>query len=579
MSLVKNLLRRRTETGNELSITPRIEERSGTPGAGLSLTAFLGWSMEGGDPTASGEIVNAATALQNATVQTCVRVISDGVSTLPCKLYQNDGTGRKQLFTPLSRMLLSCPNDEMTAITFWSCLTASLALTGNCFAEIERNGAGQPVALWPLNPNLTHARRDMSTNSLYYETTDGLGMGNSTPRKINSQNMFHVPLFSWDGVEGFSPIRLARQGIGLAKASENFGARFFGNGSRPSGLLTPTDVNISPEAMESARRTWQETQSGTKQGSTAVLPGDWKYTPLSISPEDSQFIQVRQFQRQEICAIFGVPVSKAGDTSKSSKASSEQEALSFVTDTLQPYFSRLEAEICRKLINDPSVFAQFDFSERLRTDIKSTYDAIGVGRQWGILTANDAREMLGMNLLPDDVGDILWAPVNMQNAELLLATESIQDQPVGTKPPVEPNTQLALPAPQAETKMLGKYTTSFVSVFRDGYQRLANRQKRDVDAVQQVLGPVLRSIAQLSLSDALEQHGLDKVSDEIETADIVNLTCRNICKRMEGVTATNCEESAQKEFIKSIRAIYINTHKEIAAAVAASQLSEETDAE
>ncbi len=543
-----------------------LGELRSSPSQGMGLAAFLSWAM-GGEPTASGEVITPFTALQQLTVYSCVRIISESVSSLPCKVYQRAGKSRNELLdSPIAHLVGVSPNEEMSAVTFWDSLCGALALTGNCYAEIQRDKAGRPVAIWPLNPTLTTPQRDRN-GILYYETSDGMSANSKSPegmsgsvRIIKSEDMFHVPLFCFDGLKGLSPIGLARQGIGLARAAELFGARFFGNGAKPGGILSPTSPDIGEEEMEASRKTWLETQSGSKQGSIAVLPGDWKYTPLSISPEDSQFIQVRGFQRTELAALFRVPPSMVGDVSKQSKASAEQEALAFVTDTLRPYLARIESEILRKLLPaKASMFAEFDVSERLRADFKTSMDGFAVARQWGFYNANMVLEDMGKNPI-GPIGDVFWVPVNMQNAERLLDTESIQDQPVGAPSPVE-------------RKMLGKYTSAYLAIFRDAFGRLVHRDKRDASTVQTLLGPVLRSITESAITETAKSYELDSV-DALKIDDYVEVACRSILKRSGTFTEQNTDQTAQAEFVRALRSIHINVNRDIAAAVAEAQLQD-----
>lgn len=548
------------------------ELRSTTPGPGMGIAAFLSWAL-GGEPTESGEPITSATALQQVTVYACVRVISESVATLPLRVYQRDGKSR--LESPdhaLSYLLGVEPNDEMSAVTFWDALTGALALTGNCYAEIQRRGSSDVVALWPLNPNLTTPKRD-AKGVLYYETTDGMsgnsaggGFATTTPRRIAAENMYHVPLFCFDGLKGISPIGLARQGIGLARAAELFGARFFGNGARAGGVLTAPE-DIGDEELQAARKSWLETQGGKKQGSTAVLPGgEWKYTPITISPQDSQFIEVRGFQRTEIAALFRVAPSMVGDVTKQSKASAEQEQLSFVTDTLRPYLARHEAEIQRKLMPSKGrsagrYFAEFDVSERLRGDFKTTMDGYAVAKQWGWMNSNMILEDQGKNPI-GEIGDVFWVPVNMQNADRLLDTESVQDQPLGANPNPTPT----------EQKMLGKYTSAYISIFRDAFDRIIKRDKRDLAAVSSLFTPVLRSIADASIVDAIAHYG---AQGELKPDGYVDAACKTLAKRLQALeSTTDLVEFARAEFIRAVRSIHINTTRDAAAAMAEAQLNE-----
>ena len=161
-----------------------------------------------------------------------------------------------------------------------------------------------------------------------------------------------------------------------------------------------------------------------------IADNGMKVTPLSISPEDMQFLQMRQFERQEIAALYGIPASMVGDTEKVSMASAEQQALSFVQDVLSAYIRRIEQEFERKLLGKNSGKALlFDLSQRVRGDYQSTCNGIATLRNWGVISINDARKLLGLNQVGPE-GDVLITPVNMQNSDRLLGPVSAPEKEV-----------------------------------------------------------------------------------------------------------------------------------------------------
>ncbi|WP_213805750.1 phage portal protein [Granulicella sp. dw_53] len=529
------------------------------PAIPLSTAGFLSWAFSG-EPTAAGEQINVHTSLQQMTVYACIKVLSESVASLPVKVYEVlDGKGKKETTNhTLAELLGVAPNDEMTAFSFWEAMVGALALTGNCYAEIQRDAVGRPVALWPLNPLLTEPKRD-SAGNLVYETTDGMQQGKF--RVIASENVLHVPLFSFDGLKGINPIHLARQGIGLARAAEKFGGRWFGNGARPGGLLSNTGGSVpTPAQMTSMRESWERSQGGENQGTVAVLPGGWTYTPMGINPDDSQFLETRQFQRTEIAALFRVPPHMVGDNSKLSNSNAEQSALMFVTDTLRPYLSRLEAEIARKLLprqgrNSGRYLVQFDVTERLRGDFSTTMTGYATGKQWGFLSTNDVRESLGQNPIGPE-GDIYWSPVNMQNSARLLDTESTLDQTIGGPTPLPD----AVPTTD-ERSMLERYSSAYITIYRDAFGRLLKRDKRDLSTITAIFTPVLTSIAEAAA-------GYANGSDAANSSKNIESVCRSMAKRAETYTEANIDALAQHEFIKAVRSIHILTHRDIAGAKA-----------
>ncbi|SDE83441.1 phage portal protein [Terriglobus roseus] len=387
-----------------------------SPSVPLSSAAAFNFVFSG-DPTEAGEFIGESNALQIPTVYACVRLIAENIATFPVKVYSNAGIGKKEaLDHSLSYLLSYAPNHEMTSSTFFEALAGSLALTGNCYAEIERDKKGNAIALWPLHPLKTAPQRD-EKGVLSYKTTDG------TERVITAKDMIHVPLVSFDGLRGLSPVGQARQALGLAMATIKSGARFFGNGSRPGGILTPkTASNVSPEQGQQMKAAFEGMTAGLNAGRIAVIPSDWSYTQIGLSLEDSQYLESRAFSRNEIAGLFRIDPHYLGDTTRQSNANSEHSALSLVQDTLQPYITKIQQELNRKLLPPTgrvrSTFhIAFDYSERLKTDFKSTLEAIAVARQWGIFTANEGREKLGLDPVGDE-GNILMNPTNMMNSAL-----------------------------------------------------------------------------------------------------------------------------------------------------------------
>lgn len=521
------------------------------PAVPLSAAGFLAWAF-GGQPTAAGELVTAASALQNVDVFACVRVLSDGVASLPVRVYQRTDNGNKveMVNNPIASLLTTAPNDEMVPYTFIVSLIAGLMSDGNCYAEIQRSTDGRAIGLWPLHPALTTPQRDPQTNTIYFETTDT--PGNKT-RRIAAADMLHVPYISLTGDKGLSPIGLAREAIGLNIAAEKFGSRYFGNNAVPGGILSNSSADssaMSDEQKQLLRTSWDQAQAGKNQHRTAVLLGDWKYTPISISPQDSQFLQLRQFSRTQIAALFNVPPSKIGDLTKQSKASAEQENLSFVTDTLRPLCVRLEQQFRAKLFpGQPEIIIEFDFSERLRTDFASTLTAISQGRQWGILTANDGRKMLDLDPLAGPENDLTLVAVNMQNSAWLLDTESIQDQPVNAAP-------AKTPAQNAQRSLMDRVGSVYALIFRDAMGRAIQRPvEKRAESITTIFEPVIRSLA------------IATGADDKHVAQVFSgLSSRS-------TKWTNADEDGRTEFHRVVRSLHISAMRDRAAKLASEEVT------
>jgi hypothetical protein len=317
--------------------------------------------------------------------------------------------------------------------------------------------------------------------------------------------------------------------------------------------------------MINMRTAWEAANGGENQGRTAVLPSDWKYTPIGINAKDAQFLESMQFVRSDIAAIFRVPAHMVGDVSKVSNNNVTEMNRGFVLDCLNPYLVKIEQEICIKLLGaDPSRFVQFDTSERLRGDYKTVMDGLAIGTQWGIFTANYCLEQLGENPIGPE-GDIRLVPVNMQNAARLLDTESLQDQPIGTDPTAPTPTGTTSPQRGGVGDTKGM-RSSFAPLFCDAIGRYSARSKQDADSLALIFGPVLEGITELIEGEARSQFNLDAEwhnSGKVTRDYLKGLTTRSI-----DWTPENKLEATQQEVRKAIRALHIGIYREAGATVA-----------
>jgi HK97 family phage portal protein len=278
--------------------------------------------------------------------------------------------------------------------------------------------------------------------TLAFKTSDGMSDG--TYRIIKSADVLHFPLFGLDGIKGVGPVAAAREAFALAKAAEKFGARWFGNGAHvPSILIGKTDSGEvpSPKEQREFSDNWNSKYGGVNANKQAILFGNWDVKTVGLSPEDSQFLGTRNYQRADIAAMFHLQPHQVGDTTKMSNANYVQAQLSFVTDCLRPIIIRIEQEVKRKLLVNKGLaasglFLMFDLSDRLRGDFKSQVQAYSSARQWGYLSVNEIRDDMGRNPIGPE-GDVYLQPVNMMDANLDKTTEPTVVQPIKNAEPDE----------------------------------------------------------------------------------------------------------------------------------------------
>jgi len=379
--------------------------------AGSGYTFFMGGSS-------AGKMVTERSAMQMTAVYACVRILSEAVAGLPVHLYRysEDGGKEKAIDHPLYRLLHDEPNPEMSSFVFRETLMTHLLLWGNAYAQIIRNGKGEIVALYPLMPNKMTVDRDENGHLFYrYNRDSDEAIKPQSTVVLRPSDVLHIPGLGFDGLVGYSPIAMAKNAIGLAIATEEYGAKFFANGAAPSGVLEHPGTIKDPSRV---REAWQSQFGGSSNsGKVAVLEEGMKYTPISISPEQAQFLETRKFQINEIARIFRVPPHMVGDLEKSSFSNIEQQSLEFVKYTLDPWVMRWEQSIQRILLSPEekkSYFVKFNVEGLLRGDYASRMSGYATARQNGWMSANDIRELENLDRIPaEDGGDLYLINGNM----------------------------------------------------------------------------------------------------------------------------------------------------------------------
>lgn len=398
--------------------------------SGSAYTFYMGGST-------SGKQVTERSAMQMTAVYSCVRILSEAVAGLPLHLYRyKEGGGKeKAIDLPLYRLMHDEPNPEMSSFVFRETLMTHLLLWGNAYAQIIRNGKGEVIALYPLMPNKMRVDRD-ENGSLYYEyvhTSDEADTMKNTTVRLTPYNVLHIPGLGFDGLVGYSPIAMAKNAIGMAIACEEYGAKFFANGAAPSGVLEHPGVIKDPQKV---REAWQSQFGGSQNANKiAVLEEGMKYTPISISPEQAQFLETRKFQINEIARIFRVPPHMVGDLEKSSFSNIEQQSLEFVKYTLDPWVMRWEQSLSRALFTEEekkTLFFKFNVEGLLRGDYQSRMNGYATARQNGWMSANDIRELENMDKIPAEQGGDLYlingSMLPMQNAGAYANKESNKEE-------------------------------------------------------------------------------------------------------------------------------------------------------
>jgi HK97 family phage portal protein len=397
--LLENLLGRKKAT----------EEKS----AGMTPQQIedLFMTLRSGGGSASGEYVSPSNAMKCTAVYACIGVISESVGQLPLKLYRKraDG-GRDELREhPLFQLLYYQPNPWMNSMEFREMGTQHLCLRGDFFA-FKNTAQGVTRELLPLHPDMVTVRQKEDW-SLEYQVNFGTRGGLMT---VPASSMLHVRYRTLDGVNGINPIAYNRETIGLAMAAEKHGARVFKNNARPGGVLE-TEKQLSKEAMEKLREQWQSMYSGEGQHKTAILEDGMKFSTMTMTNEDAQYLETRRFQVEDICRIFRVPLHEiqANEKTTSWGTGIEQMNIGFIERTLMPWLRRWELAIWKDLLSkqeQKTLYPEFVVDGFLRGDIKTRFESYVKGIQNGIYSPNEVRRKENMN--PREGGDDYLTPLN-----------------------------------------------------------------------------------------------------------------------------------------------------------------------
>jgi HK97 family phage portal protein len=401
------------------------------------------WMLDSwvGPRTAAGTRVTPESALALSAYFACIRVIAEDVAQLPFHTYERTKPrGKRRLDNlPTYRIFNIEPNHEMGPMSFRETTTASALGWGGGFAEIERDGAGRPVNLWPIHASRCHPKR-ISGKLWYLVEASDLGF---KPMYFEPQDMFHLHGLGPDGIQGWSVAQKARESLGKALAIQKFESSYFGQGTKLTGLLK-TANKLTPEAKAQLREQWRTLYADgpDKAHQVGVLEHGLEFESISIKPEDAQMIQSGKFAVEDICRWFRVAPHKVGHLDRMTNNNIEAQGIDHVVSTLGAWLRRWEQEATRKLI-DPrlwgTVYLEHLVNGYMRGDQRARSDYYTKRFFAGSMSQNDIREAENENGI-GDVGDVYY--VNRALVPSHLAAEGRQgpkDERKKGGPPLGPD--------------------------------------------------------------------------------------------------------------------------------------------
>lgn len=387
----------------------------------------LAWNaLLGGQSSKAGVSVNEYTALRVGAVWGCCRVLTEDIGKIPLKLFREDSSGAKEVARdhPLHRVIYRQPNEWQTSMEWRMTQLLHALLCKGGYSWINRSPrTGEVLELIPLMPGNVIPRQSVD-GTVWYEVSDGAGGIAALPR----DQVHAIHGLSWNGLSALEVVRHGSEAIGLAIATEESQARLHSNGSRPGGVLTTTN-SLSKEQIERIKKQFSEGYSGVQNAfKTLLLDNGLKFEPWAMTGVDSQHLETRRHQVEDVCRFFRVFPSMIGYSDKATTyASAEAFFGAHVVHSLMPWVALWEQAIDRDLLTESErrngYSSKFVVQGLLRGDAQSRaafYESAITRGCW--MTRNEARRLEDLNPLPGL--DEMLRPLNMQSGNGQPASDS-----------------------------------------------------------------------------------------------------------------------------------------------------------
>ncbi|MFF7233956.1 phage portal protein [Streptomyces sioyaensis] len=354
--------------------------------------------------TFSGKKVGRETSLQMISVYACQSLIADGIASLPVDHFSTVG-GRRTAVAQSPRWVRQ-PNPFQTPYAFWHRVIVSLLSDGNAFLAVIRNDAGVIQALYCLHPQDVQIEEGAAGDDRYRVS--------GVEELLSRDSILHIPAFTVPGCSrGLSPLDMAREAIGLGLTAEEFGARFFSQGTTMAGVIEHPGTP-RPDEAKLLRDMFKKTHAGIKNSHTVgVLTGGASFKPITMTPEQAQFLETRRFQKAEIALLYRVPAYLVDSSVTSTWGSGiEEQNKFFVDQTLMPWMVRIEQAVSTFLLPGQQVL-KFNLDARLRSKTKDRYEAYRTALTNGFMNADEIRSLEDMDPLPKKNGQHFYMPLNL----------------------------------------------------------------------------------------------------------------------------------------------------------------------
>jgi len=437
----------------------------------------------------AGVLVNEHQAMRITTAHACVKIISEDLSSTSQEIFQELTAPESMRLAKEHRLweiIHDQPNPNMSAMVFWGALIASAVGWGNGYAWIKRDGAARVISLVPLKSGLTAPVK--LRGELKYATTQ---TDTGAVAYLEPKNVLHIMGVSFDGVSGLGPVT-CMNAFGLAAAQEKFGAQFFGNGARATGILTHPG-QLEDEAYENLKKSIREWATGENALRPIILEEGMDWKQITVAPNEAQFLQARQYQRTEIVALYRVPLHLIGDLQRATNNNIEHQSIDYVRYCLRPWAVKIEQEVNRKLLAPPYLM-EHNFQDLQRGDFASQSASYMALRNGGVYSGNDVLRAMRQNPIPrEEGGDVRIVQGAYIPLSSLVAEEG--DPAAAETAGTDSDAGASNPFNRRDLQIL----SSFRPLFRDAVGRSIHRGK-DREFVYRAFQPAVSSLVQTQLA-------------------------------------------------------------------------------
>lgn len=366
--------------------------------------------LGGGVDTMAGVAVGEESALRCAPAFACIRIIAETIQQTPVHLYRRlpDGGREKAADHPSARVLRQ-PNPWTSPAELKLLLGVHLATFGNAYCWLSRDDLDRPLELIPLDPRVVSVKADPATLVPAYAVTQADG----TQRVFGREDILHVRGPGLDAYAGVSPVRLAREAIGLSLVLEKHCAALFGRGAKPSGMLKVTGRK-NPDTLKRIRELFSQFYSGVYGAKTMLLEDDMSFEQVQLSSVDSQTLEMRRFQIAEIARVWRIPLSLLGELSDVKYATAESMGQQFLSFCMLPIFRNISDALALTLLSPDEreeYYFEFLVDDIVRADLAARMSAYATAISHGVLSPNDVRAK--ENAGPYVGGEVYTRPVNV----------------------------------------------------------------------------------------------------------------------------------------------------------------------